>query len=124
MADQFTFSKEHMTNWAESAEELKASLDTYGERYFTVKGSKSEYMKGLGKNLINLKDNAKADFRATQYKQRSRLLKSKDLGWESHSLRNVRMIVTPASQKGWEIGIDLVLKEWDEDDMTDEVRRP
>lgn len=123
MADHFTFSKEHTTNWAESVEELKASLDTYGERYFTVKGSKSEYVKALGKNLTSLKDDIKADYRATQYKQRSRLLKSKGLGWESHSLRDVRKILTHAFQKGWEIGVDICLKEWDEEHMTDEVRR-
>ena len=69
-----------------------------------------------------MKNDVKADYRATQYKQRSRLLKSKGLGWESHSLRDVRKILTHAFQKGWEVGVDVCLKEWDEEDMTDEVR--
>ncbi|KAF3039730.1 hypothetical protein E8E12_005904 [Didymella heteroderae] len=122
MANQFAFSKEHTTNWAESVEELKASLDTYGEKYFIVRGSKSEHIKGLSRDLVGLKNDVKADYRATQYKQRSRLLKSKGLGWESHSLRDVRKILTHAFQKGWEVGVDVCLKEWDEEDMTDEDR--
>jgi hypothetical protein len=121
MTEMFQFRKEHSTNWGRSKEEWEASMSAYKNKYFAVKGSKRDFIKDLGKNMVNLRDDTRNDYYNSDYKQRSRMLKSKGLGWESYSWHDLSNFTSHLLSKTWEELFELTLEEWDDDEWDDPV---
>ena len=96
-------------------------MSTYKDKYFTVKGSKRDFIKDLGKNMANLRDDMRNDYYNSDHQKRSRMLKSKGLGWESYSWHDLSKFTSHLLSKSWEEFFEVALEEWDDDEWDDSV---
>ena len=62
MKQMFQVRKQHSSNRGRNKEEWEASMSTYKDKYFTVKGSKRDFIKDLEENMPNLRDDMRNEY--------------------------------------------------------------